>query len=239
MRTKFHLAQLVAIFPLLCFGVAEVSAESGNVTAHVELSKSRAQPGKGAGDSGNVVMWLSPLTGTPQPAATKVTHFRLVQKDKQFTPHLLVVPVGSSVEFPNLDPFYHNVFSLFNGKRFDLGLYEAGSTRTVHFDLAGVSYIFCNIHPEMGAVIISLATPYSGVSASNGSVALHDVPDGTYQLNIWAEGTSPARLQSLRREVTIGPQSRDLGVIRVIQDLNPEKHKNKFGEDYFPTVPSY
>ena len=68
---------------------------------------------------------------------------------------------GSSVEFPNRDPWFHNVFSLFNGKRFDLGLYEAGSTRTVHFDREGISFIFCNIHPEMSAVIVVLRTPIS------------------------------------------------------------------------------
>ena len=99
---------------------------------------------------------------------TQTGHYRLLQKDKTFTPHLLVIPTGSSVDFPNLDPFYHNVFSLFNGKRFDLGLYESGSSRTVHFDHDGVSYIFCNIHPEMSAVIVTLSTPYFGVSAANG-----------------------------------------------------------------------
>ena len=68
---------------------------------------------------------------------------------------MLVVPVGSVVAFPNRDPFFHNVFSLFEGKRFDLGLYEAGSTRDVLFDKPGVSYIFCNIHAEMSAVVIA------------------------------------------------------------------------------------
>ena len=76
-----------------------------------------------------------------------------------FTPHILVVPVGSVVRFPNADPFFHNVFSLFDGKRFDLGLYEAGSTKEVTFSREGLSYIFCNIHPEMSAVVISLSTP--------------------------------------------------------------------------------
>jgi len=65
---------------------------------------------------------------------------------------VLVVPVGSVVDFPNHDPFFHNVFSLFDGKRFDLGLYEAGATNSVRFDRLGVSFLFCNIHPEMSAV---------------------------------------------------------------------------------------
>ena len=86
----------------------------------------------------------------------------LRQKNKTFEPHLLVVTKGSTVEFPNLDPWFHNVFSLFNGKKFDLGLYEAGTTRTVHFDREGVSYIFCNIHPEMSAVVVVVASSYYG-----------------------------------------------------------------------------
>ena len=89
---------------------------------------------------------------------------RLVQKNKSFEPHILVVPAGSMVEFPNRDPFFHNVFSLFEGKRFDLGLYEAGTSRMVRFDRPGISYIFCNIHPEMSAVVITMATPLYAIS---------------------------------------------------------------------------
>ena len=111
-----------------------------------------------------------------------------VQHNKEFTPHLLVVPVGSSVDFPNHDPFYHNVFSLFNGKRFDLGLYESGSNRSVRFDHEGISYIFCNIHPEMGAVVIALRTPYFGIASPDGNVTICHVPPGTYDLAVWAEG---------------------------------------------------
>ena len=104
-----------------------------------------------------MVVWLTPLKPDGRPAATgHPGPFRLVQKDKMFTPHLLVVPTGTSVEFPNEDPFFHNVFSLFNGQRFDLGLYESGTSRAVRFDREGVSYIFCNIHPEMGAVVLAL-----------------------------------------------------------------------------------
>ena len=99
-----------------------------------------------------------------------------MQRNKSFDPHVLVVPVGSVVAFPNHDPFFHNVFSLFEGKRFDLGLYEAGSTRDVHFDKPGISYIFCNIHPEMSAVVLALDTPYYGVSDPHGQVVIANVP---------------------------------------------------------------
>ncbi len=120
----------------------------------------------------NVVVWLSPIKpgGITPVIPARQSVYRLVQKDKMFTPHMLVVPTGSQVEFPNQDPFFHNVFSLFNGKRFDLGLYESGTSRSVRFDREGVSYIFCNIHPEMGAIVLALNTPYYGISGENGIV---------------------------------------------------------------------
>ena len=83
------------------------------------------------------------------------------------------------MNFRTKDPFFHNVFSLFNGKRFDnLGSYESGTSRSVRFDREGVSYIFCNIHPEMGAIVLALNTPYYGTSNEGGLVTLHNVPAG-------------------------------------------------------------
>ena len=128
---------------------------------------------------------------------------RLVQRNKSFEPHVLVVPVGSVVAFPNHDPFFHNVFSLFEGKRFDLGLYEAGSTRDVHFDKPGISYIFCNIHPEMSAVVVALDTPYYGISDSRGQVVIANVPSGKYTLRVWYESALPETLKAMTREVTV------------------------------------
>ena len=103
---------------------------------------------------------LGTAPGLPPPTQKASQIPQLVQKDKSFQPSLLVVPAGGQVEFPNHDPFFHNVFSLFDGKRFDLGLYEGGSTQFVRFDKPGISFIFCNIHPQMSAVVIALNTPY-------------------------------------------------------------------------------
>src|SRR2546430_5669857 len=121
------------------------------------------------------------------PPAQTSPRTRLVQKNKSFEPHVLVVPVGSLVEFPNRDPFFHNVFSLFEGKRFDLGLYESGTTRSLRFDRPGISYLFCNIHPEMSAVIIALDTPYYASSNAGGQIAIPNVPVGQYMLHVWRE----------------------------------------------------
>jgi plastocyanin len=190
-----------------------------------------------APSAGNVVIWLSPLKPiiTVSPSPVRQTVYRLVQKHKMFTPHLLVVATGTSVQFPNEDPFFHNVFSLFNGKRFDLGLYESGTTRSVRFDREGVSYIFCNIHPEMGAVILALSTPYYGISGENGTVSIHNVPPGSYRLNVWSENGQPVDQTAAERiiQVTSQPLRLDDIALQATTDALAH-HKNKFGEDYKP-----
>jgi plastocyanin len=198
------------------------------------------------------VVWLTPITATgavgeaaaatnpsPGPPASPAQSPRLVQKNKSFEPHILVVPAGSMVEFPNRDPFFHNVFSLFEGKRFDLGLYEAGTSRTVRFDRPGISYIFCNIHPEMSAVVITLTTPLYAVSNADGQLSLAGVPYGRYMLHIWSEGMGPENAQPLAREITIAENASSLGVIRV-PEANGQRiaHKNKYGREYDEPTPN-
>jgi hypothetical protein len=163
---------------------------------------------------------------------------RLVQKNKSFEPHLLVVPAGSMVEFPNRDPFFHNVFSLFEGKRFDLGLYEAGTTRTVRFDRPGISYIFCNIHPEMSAVIITMGTPLYAIANGDGQISIPDVQYGRYLLHIWSEGMGPENDKAVTREITIAENATSLGVIRVPEANGQHMaHKNKYGREYDQPTP--
>ena len=222
-----------ALSLLLCCGAlaATLHAETVEVTAKVDVTPTGDRSGKHA-NSGGVVVWLTPIEPAASFSPPKPGHYRLTQKDKQFTPHLLVVPTGSSVDFPNLDPFFHNVFSLFNGKRFDLGLYESGSSRTVHFNHDGVSYIFCNIHPEMSAVVLTLPTPYYDVSATDGTVSLPSVPPAAYDLHVWVEGARAQDLQALSRRVVVTASEKDLGSIVVKVDAHTHPHKNKFGDDY-------
>ena len=209
-------------------------AQDFNVTAQVEIV-SEGQVRTNRKDRSNVVVWLNPLDDHALRAVSDVVPAqptRLVQKDKKFTPHLLVVPAGTAVEFPNHDPFFHNVFSLFEGKRFDLGLYEAGTTRLVHFDRVGVSYIFCNIHPEMNAVVVALKTPYYGISNAAGRISIPHVPAGRYTMQVWAEAAGIQTLNALARTITVSEQDQSLGVIRVVADGPPAPHKNKYGRDY-------
>jgi len=185
------------------------------------------------------VVWLTPIGDIPNLAPAAPMHAVLAQKNKAFEPHLLVVTKGSSVEFPNHDPWFHNVFSLFDGKRFDLGLYEAGTSRTVHFDREGISFIFCNIHPEMSAVVVALASPYFSTTNKQGQFAIEDVPSGRYMLHVWNENAQPAALQALAREVQVGDSSRSVGSIRIqVTQSATMAHKNKYGQDYEPPSPN-
>jgi len=232
--TSFLKCAVVAI-AMTAQGRAAASAqETLDVTARLEAASPPAK--RVSRDSANhppAVIWLMPLEGQPPPPTDPTRKYTLLQKNKEFLPHLLVVPVGSVVQFPNADPFFHNVFSLFNGRRFDLGLYEAGSTREVTFGKEGVSYIFCNIHPEMSAVVIALSTPYYAVAEPHGLLRMHDVPPGDYQLQVWVQGEDAADLKALSRRVSVSANHLDLGVIRLSHPLHaPAPHTNKYGKPY-------
>ncbi|HEV2578146.1 MAG TPA: hypothetical protein VGU25_13140 [Acidobacteriaceae bacterium] len=179
----------------------------------------------------SAVAWLDPLGNTPVATLAPQSHYTLLQKNRTFIPHLQVVPVGSVVQFPNADPFFHNVFSLFDGKRFDLGLYEAGKTKSVTFSRPGVSYIFCNIHPEMSAVIISLSTPLYSVADASNALDLRNILPGDYRLHIWVEGALPGSLQSLSRDLHLAAGATDLGNVSVPIATNTT-HTNEFGNAY-------
>jgi plastocyanin len=119
-------------------------------------------------------VWFEPREGDARLRCTTDKRYTLAQRNHAFEQHLLIVPVGAKVQFPNQDPVFHNVFSMFQAKRFDLGLYEGGTSKAILFDKPGVSYIFCNIHEQMGAVVIALTAPYYGVSQADGST-LEDI----------------------------------------------------------------
>jgi hypothetical protein len=179
------------------------------------------------------VAWLTPLQGTLVPAFVPEGRYTLLQKNRTFIPHLQVIPVGALVQFPNADPFFHNVFSLFEGKKFDLGLYEAGSSKSVTFSREGVSYIFCNIHPEMSAVVLTLSTPLYAIADGNDAFALRDVPPGEYKLHLWIEGVPQSVLDSLSRTVHVASHDLDLGSFAApIARPKDMTHMNMYGKPY-------
>lgn len=222
----------LACLALACAGplcAARPDQQQTRVEVHLRL----APPAPAKSAVPPAVLWLMPLERDAALHFPPHKPYTLVQKNRTFIPHLLVVPVGSQVLFPNEDPFYHNVFSLFNGKRFDLGLYEAGSTRTVTFSREGVSYIFCNIHPEMSAVVIALSTPLYASADASGTVMIPDVPEGNYELHAWVEGVPQTTLDHFTRRIHVGSATADLGTLEIpAVPARPAAHLNKFGQPY-------
>jgi plastocyanin len=242
----------IMILALVCFGACALLAQTvvPPVTVKVEIvnpqTAKKPIPAKESVDLSSIVVWLTPLAPGAGAVSTPTSGHaspQIAQINKSFDPHVLVIQVGTPVQFPNKDPFLHNVFSLFDGKRFDLGFYEAGSSKTVHFDRAGVSFLFCNIHPEMSGAVVAVDTPYFGISDRNGRVTITNVPDGRYQLSVWYERSLPEDLKNAGRTVAISDATRFLEPVRVVENPNfTLEHKNKYGQDYIPpanTSPTY
>jgi plastocyanin len=218
----------------ICFsGLFSLSCLAQAVSGHVELVDSREASVRKQKDFSGVVLWLEPLNG-PAPLPSSKT-FRMIQKGKRFTPHVLAVPVGATVDFPNLDPIFHNAFSNFSGQPFDVGLYPPGTTRKVHFHRAGVVRVFCNIHSTMSAVIVVLKTPYYAVTDASGAWQIDGAPPGEYLLGIWHERATESTLKALSRKITLDGTPLELPVIRISESGYLEvPHKNKYGKDYPP-----
>lgn len=183
-----------------------------------------------------VVVWLSPVGGAPAPRLPG-KHARIIQKDKTFTPHVLAIETGTTVDFPNFDPIFHNAFSNFSGQLFDIGLYAPGSSRSFRFQRPGTVRIFCNIHPDMSAVIMVVDTPYFAVTGRDGAFEIPNVAPGKYQLKVFHERATDSVLRALERSVTVEAGNLMLPPIEISESgYLPAPHKNKYGKDY-PPVP--
>jgi len=186
-------------------------------------------------DFSGVVVWLEPLSGTVDPPPSRPA--QMLQKDKTFKPHVLAIPVGGRVSFPNLDPIFHNAFSNFNGQIFDVGLYKPGQSKTVAFKRPGIVRVFCNIHPQMSAVIAVMDTPYFAVSDKTGSYKIENVPPGDYQLHVFHERASAEILDALARRVVVQIAELELPPIQISESgYLPVEHKNKYDKDYPPVI---
>ena len=166
------------------------------------------------------LVWAEPIAArnpvkTP-PATTEIT-----TRGKMLLPHVLAVPTGSTVSFPNEDPISHNLFSLSAGNAFDLGLYRKGPGKTQKFDTPGVVNIYCNVHPNMSAVVHVMPTPYFAWADASGKYSI-EVPPGKYRVVAWNEqgGQSEATVDvSTPTMVSLTLDSRN---VRLKQHLNKE-----------------
>jgi plastocyanin len=226
----------------ICFsGLWLLPVWCGSVKGNVELTDSR-DPGVRHHDFKGVVVWLEPANGDP-PRKIPPRHYVMEQKDKHFKPHVLAVPVGATVDFPNKDPIFHSVFSNYDGQKFDVNLYKPNTSRDVVFTRPGIVRVFCNIHPTMSAVIAVLDTPWFAVSDATGVFEIRDVPPGNYTVHVFHERATEETLKALMSAVAVDNNLPRLLRIRISETgYIPAPHQNKWDKDYPPAiddVPSY
>jgi plastocyanin len=166
--------RLFCVTALLCLGALPVTG--------AELSGSAQSAGKPVQGA---VVWLD-APGAATSAQTKSVV--LDQRNMDFNPRVLAVRVGTTVDFPNSDKVFHNVFSFRDGKKFDLGMYPVGTSKPIVFDKPGLSRVFCNIHPHMAAYVMAVDTPYFAVSDEHGAFVIAGVPAGSYTFHAWRSG---------------------------------------------------
>jgi plastocyanin len=221
----------VTCFSLGIF-LAMATAHAASVSGTVSLRDSRVDAVNKHRDYSGIVISLVPVNGMAALPTPK--HATMTQKSKMFMPHLLPVLAGTTVDFPNFDPIFHNAFSSYNGQIFDVGLYPPGSTKSVRFTRAGVVRVFCNIHPAMSALILVLSTPYFTATEKDGSFEI-DVPPGAYDLNVFHERATEQTLQQLSRRILVTDSPLRVPPIAVSESgYLPAPHKNKYGKDYAP-----
>lgn len=206
-----RLAWLVAA--LLLPAVAGADVLSGTVTTKI-------RPGATAAP---VVVYAEPLSGVAPAAPAK--SYAITQKNKTFTPRVLGVPVGATVTFPNDDDIFHNVFSLTSGQAFDLGLYRAGMSKSRTFTSPGVVRVFCNIHPQMTALVVAAATPWITTAAPDGTWRL-ELPPGRYRVSALSERATPVSTDI----AVAGTATAALALDESAFVAAP--HTNKFGKPY-------
>lgn len=219
-RARFPLLALMAL--LAGGAVLPAAAPAAVLSGTVAI----ADPAGPRSDRKNVVVWLEgPGAKTvKRPAGAKP---QMRSESKKFQPGVLVVPVGSEVNFPNVDPIFHNVFSVSGENRFDLGLYKSGASKAATFKKAGVVKVYCNIHSGMVGFVVVVDTPLWAVSDASGSFSIPNVPPGTYTLKWWEE-----KAGEKSREIVVTENGPSLSLEVDARGFTAKPHLNKYGKPY-------
>src|SRR5579863_6494032 len=221
---------------LICFSYFSLAAGPGyaaTLSGTVVLRDSRVDAVNKQKDFSGAVISAQPVGG-PLPSPP-TAHATMLQKGKMFTPHILPVMAGTTVDFPNFDPIFHSAFSSYSGQIFDVGLYPPGTSKSVRMTRPGVLRVFCNIHPTMSAIILVLNTPYFTKTAMNGSFEMN-LPPGEYDLGVFHERASEQQLSGLERRAIVPEAGLQIPLIMVSEaGYLVAPHKNKYGHDYPPS----
>jgi hypothetical protein len=213
-----------ALLPALLLALAApVEPQGAQLAGTVELMQD-GRPVRGAQEA---IVFFTPTTPPrrPSPAPTPPV-FEMVTQRKEFKPHVLVVPVGARVRFPNQDPILHNVFSVSGGNAFDLGLMPKGPGKEATFREPGLVRVFCNVHQTMTAYVLVIDSQWSASPDATGAFRLTGLPSGPGKLSVWHE-----RGEVLTQPVIVpstAPQRLRLPVSRP----RVPRHLNKFGKPY-------
>jgi plastocyanin len=211
---------LAGVMAVLALGMA---AFAGRVAGRIVILEKDNKPSP---DLSDAVLYLEG-SGSPGTAARPAT-VEIAITDKTYAPHVVVVPVGSTVRFPNHDPFNHNVFSVSEPNTFDLGLYGRGEVKSHTFAQPGLARIYCNIHPRMVAYVLVMENRYYAQPANDGSFTIDDVPPGRYRLHVWHE-----RIPSeVVKDVSAGAAGGDLQIALNARGYRWQPHRNKHGRNY-------
>jgi plastocyanin len=206
-------------------GATAAAQPSGRVVGTVKVSEPDGQPANPA----DVIVYV---VGFTEPASDKVT--TIAQKGRKFVPDLVAITVNERVEFPNFDPFLHNVFSQSTPRKFDLGSFTRGETKEKDFPVPGVVDVYCNIHPEMAATILVLPNRRHTVAHPDGKFTLDGVPPGDW--TVFAYTRRATRPASAKVSVKAGADATvDLEIVRGAEPA----HLNKYGEKYHDPVQAY
>ncbi len=218
-------------FSLLLAAALSRQLIASSVTGYTRLIQPGESAAKKIGDFSGVVVWLTPIEeSVPQPGRK---HAQMLQKDKTFSPHILPIQTGTAVDFPNLDPIFHNAFSNYEGQIFDVALYPPGSSRTVRFDRPGIVRVFCNIHPSMSAIIVVVNSNYFTTTDREGHYSLPNVNPGKYRVHFFHERATPETLAQLTQDIVVGDDDEVLALASISEaGYLPVTHKNKYGQDY-------
>jgi plastocyanin len=212
MRTVVILVALV-----LFVGDAGSKPQTGSVTGTVTLKGTK-------GTQKGVVIYLEDVPGTP---SVPKNHAIIRQREKQFEPPLTVVVRGTTIDFPNEDKIFHNVFSVSRPARFDLGLYKSGTAKSVEFKRSGVVDVYCNIHPEMIAKVKILENGFYTVSDAKGAFRIDGVPEGTFPVVAWLPSGDEAK-----GSVTVKAGASAEVKLELSETVKKETHTRKDGTPY-------